>query len=194
MSTSNPWPARLRRIFTWNTLVVVRRELSQPLPGDPPQFGDKMSFRWATVDDLELFKELRPSKAESFIERLRGGREMAFVSILDGKFVSYCWYEAERHHDAGIDYTFEAGPGGVYQWEGWVVPPLRKHGMSKDYMKRMYTHELPQRGFTHVLSYYSTDNEASRAFHAHFDYREVKRLLQVRVLGRYFYFERPTKA
>lgn len=193
MTNSNPWRARMRRVLTWNTLVLVRLDLLAPLPEEAGQFGDKAAFRWSTPDDYDRWKRSRPDKADSFVERLRGGREMCFVGLIDDEIVAHCWYEGQRHRDTEIGYTFEAGPKGVYQWEGWVVPHLRKHGMSRDFMNRMYQRELPARGFEHILSYYAVDNEASKAFHAHYGYRELGRLLQLRVFGRYFYIARPSQ-
>lgn len=188
------WLARWRRLFFVETWWLVRRDLAAPLPRAPEPPGEGIEFRRATPADIEVWRDERAHKLESYRERLKHENPFVTIGLYRGKLVSTCWFSAGGYRDPELGYTFHSEPEGVYLFEAWVSPAWREKRIATQNLEWCCTYELPRLGFTHALSYYVAHNTASARLHEHFGYRPVARLRHLRILGRHFYFEREVKA
>ncbi len=183
------WAARLRRILFIETWVLVRRELSKPLPVVPAPPADGIEFRRAGVGDLDLWRDELSGKVALYRERLAHDNPFATVGVHDGKLVSMCWFAAEGYKDPALGYTFRPGPGSVYIFEAWVSPQWRDKHVATQHLEWACMRELPRLGYTHAMSYFASKNTSARKLHAHFGYEHVSHVLRVRIFGMQFFYE-----
>jgi GNAT superfamily N-acetyltransferase len=181
------WLARLRRLCFVETWVLVRRELSKPLPTGAAPPADDIEFRRASHADLELWRDELPEKMASYRERLAHDNPFATIGVHDGKLVSMCWFAAGGYHDPALGYTFRSGPSSVYIFEAWVSPRWRDKHVATQHLEWACMRELPRLGYTNAMSYFASTNTSARKLHAHFGYELVAHVLRLRFLGKQFF-------
>jgi RimJ/RimL family protein N-acetyltransferase len=173
------------------TLLLVRRECGGDLPSGGEELEPRIDMHRATAADEPLWRAAWPQKADWYLERLRGGRELCIVGAIDGRLAVHCWFCPGPYRDPQLGRTFDPGERGAYQGEGWVDPAWREKGLATAFIRRLYGEVLPSLGIGHVIAYFADDNLPSHRLHARFGFVETGRLLHVRCFGRHFFAPRP---
>lgn len=182
------WRGRLRRFLLVEKWVLVRRELSKPLPVGAAPPADGIEFRRASAADLDLWCDELPEKLELYRERLAHDNPFVTVGVHENKLVSMCWFSAGGYRDPALGYAFRSGPGSVYIFEAWVSPHWRDKHVATQHLEWACLRELPRLGYTNAMSYFAANNASARKLHAHFGYELVSHVLRLRILGKQFFF------
>ncbi len=106
--------------------VVLRRSLQVPFP--PPKFPTGVTARLATVDDLQLFKNMIPPIRLRRFERKLNAGELCLVALHEGEGVGLGW--GSFANSITVNHTpLKLGPKDLYLWGAYVTPAFRRRGL-----------------------------------------------------------------
>lgn len=179
-----------KKAFATDKLVLVRRELGEANELPNPDLGEGILIRRATLNDRPLWEADWSEKADRYIERVRSGRELAFLCLHEGQLISHCWISLQSYRDAQLGYTFELPEGEGYLGEGWVREDWRNRSIATAFLVELFEREMPAAGMKSIVCYRSLNNKAAEALHRKIGWKAYGGLRQVRLGKRHFYFER----
>ena len=106
--------------------VVLRRSLQ--IPFAPPKFPAGVTARLATVDDLQLFKNMIPPIRLKRFERKLNAGEICLVALYENRGVALGW--ASPADSLTVNHTpLKLGPKDLYLWGAYVTPAFRRRGL-----------------------------------------------------------------
>lgn len=125
-------------------------------------------------------------KSETFYRRFMQG-DLCLMGKLDGHVAGYMWLCTRGSHVEGLfGYEVAIAPGSVYCYDEYVSPAYRRKGVFAELCRGLAAWMRENR-MSSVVSLIERGNGVSRAIHAGMGFREIRRVLCLRIFGlRYF--------